>query len=134
MFLIQEPYSTPMAVNILSREDLLRVCLAVVIRLYHKARLPFRAYRPLLALNSASVMTEFLRGGGSKVILKIPERTVFQMMQQIQYNTYSWTATANYSSSSTTSLPDSFIEILRKSTVIIDAPDLVDEENLFEGK
>ena len=62
--------------SVLSREDLLRVCLAVVIRLYHKARLPFRAYRPLLALNSASVMTEFLRGGGSKVILKIPERTI----------------------------------------------------------
>lgn len=133
MFNVYQWYNT-MAVNILSREDLLRVCLAVVIRLYHKARLPFRAYRPLMALNSASVMTEFLRGGGSKVILKIPERTVFQMMQQIQYNTYSWTATANYSSSSTTSLPDSFIEILRKSTVIIDAPDLVDEENLFEGK
>lgn len=65
---------------------------------------------------------------------EIPERTVFQMMQQIQYNTYSWTATANYSSSSTTSLPDSFIEILRKSMVIIDAPDLVSEENLFEEK
>ena len=33
-----------------------------------------------------------------------------------------------------TSLPDSFIEILRKSTVIIDTPDLVSEENLFEEK
>lgn len=68
------------------------------------------------------------------MIWEIPERTVFQMMQQIQYNTYSWTATANYSSNSTTSLPDSFIEILRRSTVTIDAPDLVDEGNLFEGK
>lgn len=42
------------------------------------------------------------------------------MMQQIQYNTYNETASANYSSS-TTSIPNSFIEILRSSTIIIDS-------------
>lgn len=42
------------------------------------------------------------------------------MIQQLQYNTYSKTSTANYSSSST-SVSDCFIEILRNSTIIIES-------------
>ena len=40
------------------------------------------------------------------------------MIQQIQYNTHNISSAANYSSTSTSRI-DSFIEILKNSTVII---------------
>ena len=48
------------------------------------------------------------------------------MINQVQYNIFSETANANYSSSSTSS-PDSFIEILRNSTIIIESNELIEE-------
>ena len=41
------------------------------------------------------------------------------MIQQIQYNTHNISSAANYSSTST-SRSDSFIEILKNSTIIIE--------------
>ena len=48
------------------------------------------------------------------------------MVNQVQYNTYSETANANYCSSSTSS-PDSIIEILRNTTIIIESNELIEE-------
>lgn len=48
------------------------------------------------------------------------------MINQVQYNIYSETANANYSSSSTSS-PDSFIEILRNSTIIIETNEVIED-------
>lgn len=46
------------------------------------------------------------------------------MIQQLQYNAYSETAAANYNSSST-SVSDCFIEILRNSTIIIETNEII---------
>lgn len=57
------------------------------------------------------------------MIQLIPKGTMNPMIQQLQYNTYSETSTANYSSSST-SVSDCFIEILRNSTIIIESNEI----------
>lgn len=58
------------------------------------------------------------------------------MINQVQYNIFSETANANYSSSSTSS-PDSFIEILRNTTIIIETNEAIKENTPtipFESK
>lgn len=55
------------------------------------------------------------------------------MIQQLQYNTYSETSTANYSSSST-SVSDCFIEILRNSTIIIESNEIDCKDEQETGK
>lgn len=105
-------------VNILLQEGWLKVYQVVVTHLFRAAESLNKLFQRQLDNNSVLMMIECLRGGNTNLNPNLIERTMRQVLEQVQYNTFSLTASANYSSTST-SVPCSFIEILKNSTIII---------------